>query len=60
MWVKDLKVYTLLLGLKKKNSRWMLYLILYRLKWVVLYSCQPNTTRLLSMSNGLGKVNPPY
>ena len=36
----------------------MLYLILYRLKWVVLYSCQPNTTRLLSVSNGLGQVNP--
>ena len=30
------------------------------LKWVVLYSCQPNTTRLLSVSNELGQVNPPY
>ena len=35
----------------------MLYLILYRLKWVVLHSCQPNTTCLLSVSNGLGQVN---
>ena len=26
----------------------------------MLYSCQPNTTRLLSVSNGLGQVNPPY
>ena len=38
----------------------MLYLILCRLKWVVLHSCQPNTTCLLSMSNGLGQINPPY
>ena len=50
----------LLLGCKKINYGWMLYLILYRLKWVVLHSCQPNMTRLLSVSNGLGQVNPPY
>ena len=29
------------------------------LKWVVLYSCQPNTIRLLSVSNELGQVNLP-
>ena len=45
---------------KKIISRWMLYLILCRLKWVVLHSCQPNMTRLLSVLNGLGQVNPPY
>ena len=45
---------------KKIISRWMLYLILWWLKWVMLHSCQPNTTRLLSASNGLGQVNLPY
>ena len=30
------------------------------MKWVVLYSCEPNMTRLLSVSNELGQVNPPY
>ena len=38
----------------------MLYLILCKLKWVVLHSCQTNTTRLLNMSNGLSQVNLPY
>ena len=25
-----------------------------------LHLCQPNTTHLLSVSSGLGQVNPPY
>ena len=45
---------------KKIIFRWMLYLILCRLKWIVLHSCQLNTTHLLSMSNRLGQVNLPY
>ena len=60
MWVEDLKCMHCFLGCKKIISRWILYLILCRLKWVVLHSCQPNTTCLLSVSNGLGQVNPPY
>ena len=40
--------------IKKKKFKWMLYLILYRLKWVVLHSYQPNTTCLLRVSSGLG------
>ena len=61
MWVEDLKCMHCFLGCKKKNIfRWMLYLILCRLKWVVLHSCQPDTIRLLSVSNELGQVNPPY
>ena len=60
MWVENLKCMHCFLGWKKIISRWMLYLILCRLKWVVLHLCQPNTTRLLSVSNGLGQVNPPY
>ena len=60
IWVKNLKCVHCFLGCKKIISRWMLHLILCKLKWVVLHSCQPNTTRLLSMSNGLGQVNPPY
>ena len=48
-----LEVYALLFGM-------LLYLILCRLKWVVLHSCQPNMIRLLSVSNGLGQVNLPY
>ena len=55
-----LEMYALLLGCKKINYGWMLYLILCKLKWVVLHSYQRNTTRLLSVSNGLGQVNPPY
>ena len=58
--LKTWSVCTTFWDVKKVISRWMLYIILYRLKWVVLHSCQPNTTRLLSMSNGLGQVNPPY
>ena len=57
-----LEVYGLLLGFKKKKkkpSRQMLYLILSKLKWVVSHSRQPNTTCLLSVSSGLGQVNPP-
>ena len=61
MWVEDLKCMYCFLGCKKKIiSRWMLYLILCKLKWVVLHLCQPNTTRLLSVSNELGQVNPLY
>ena len=45
---------------KKIIFKWMLYLILCRLKGVVLHSCQPNMIRLLSGLNGLGQVNPPY
>ena len=58
-----LEVYTLFLGCKKKYIyiyRWMLYLILSRLKWNVLHSCQPNTNRLLSVLSELGQVNLPY
>ena len=58
--LKTWSVCTVFWDVKKIIFRWMLYLILCRLKWVVLHSCQPNTTRLLSMSNGLGQVNPPY
>ena len=60
-----LEVYTLLLGCKKENiyiyiyiSRWILYLILSRLKWVVSHSHQPNTTRLLSVLSGFGSSQP--
>ena len=60
MWVKDLKCMLYFWDVKKIISRWMLYLILGRLKCVVLHSCQPNTTRLLNVSNGLSQVNPPY
>ena len=60
IWVKDLKCMHCFLGCKKIISRWMLYLILCKLKWVVLHSCQPNTTSLLSVLNGLGQANPPY
>ena len=60
MWVENLKWMHCFLGWKKIISRWMLYLILCRLKWVVLHLCQPSTTHLLSVSNGLGQVNPPY
>ena len=60
MWVKDLKCMLYFWDVKKIISRWMLYLILCRLKCVVLHSCQPNTTRLLNVSNGLSQVNPPY
>ena len=56
MWVEDLKCMHYFWDVNKK-SRWMLYLILCRLKWVVLHLCQPNTTRLLSVSSGLGQVN---
>ena len=35
-------MYALFLGSKKKNSKWMLYLILCRLKWVVSNLGQPN------------------
>ena len=58
MWIENLKCMHCFLGCKKIIYRWMLYLILCRLKWVVLHSCQPNTTRLLNVSNGLGQVNP--
>ena len=58
MWVENLKCMHCFWDVKKIISRWML--ILCRLKWVILHSCQPNTTRLLSVSNGLGQVNPPY
>ena len=60
MWVEDLKYMHCFGDVKKIISRWMLYLILCKLKLVVLYSCQPNTTHLLNVSNGLGQVNPPY
>ena len=53
MWVEDLKCMHCLWDIKKIISRWMLYLRLYRLKWIVLHLCQPNTTRLLNVSNGL-------
>ena len=58
MWVEDFSVSTTFWDVKKIISRWMLYLILYRLKWVILHSCQPNTTCLLNLLNGLGQVNP--
>ena len=58
--LKIWSICTVFWNVKKIISRWMLYLILCRLKWVVLHSCQPNTTRLLSVPNGLGQVNPPY
>ena len=60
IWVEDLKCMHCFWDVKKIISKWMLYLILCRLKWVVLHSCQPNTNRLLSVSNGLGQVNSPY
>ena len=50
MWVEDLKCMHSFWDVKKIISRWMLYLILCRLKWVVLHLCQLNTTRLLSKS----------
>ena len=54
MWVEIWSVCTAFWNVKKKKiiSIWMLYLILCRLKWIVFYSCQPNTIRLLSMSMG--------
>ena len=58
--LKIWSVSTTFWDVKKIISRWILYLILFRLKWVVLYSCEPNMTRLLSVSNELGQVNPPY
>ena len=41
-------------------SRWILYLILSKLKWVVSHSCQPNTTCLLNVSSRLVQVNLPH
>ena len=58
--LKTWSVCTNFWDVKKIIFRWMLYLILCRLKWVVLHSCQPNTTCLLSVSNELVQVNPPY
>ena len=58
MWVEDLKCIHCFWDVKKIISKWMLYLILCKLKWVVLHSCQSNTTHLLSVSNELGQVNP--
>ena len=55
---RRLEVYASLSGCKELISIWILYLILSGLKWVVPYSCQPNTTRLLSVPRGLGLVNP--
>ena len=62
MWVEDLTCMHYFWDVKKKKkiSRWVLYLILCKLKLVVLHSYQPNTTRLLSMSSELAQVNLPY
>ena len=59
MWVEDLKCMRYFWDVKKIISRWMLNLILCRLKWVMLHSCQPNMIRLLNVSSGLGQVHPP-
>ena len=56
--LKTWSICTTFWDVKKIISRWMLYLILCMLKWVVLHSCQLNTTHLLSVSNGLSQVNP--
>ena len=58
--LKTWSICTAFWDVKKIIFRWMLYLILCKLKWVVLHSCQSNMIRLLSVSNELGQVNTPY
>ena len=65
-WIEDLKCMHYFWDVKKKKiyiyiyiSRWMLYLILSRLKWVVSHSLQPNTTRLLSVGTFFGGIGLP-
>ena len=62
MWVKDLKCMYCFLGCKKN---YLLMDVIFNIMqvekgYVMLCSCQPNTTRLFNMSNELGQVNPPY
>ena len=59
-WVEDLKCLHCFLGYEKNYFQMDVIFNIMQTEMGCLHSCQLNTTRLLSVSNGLGQVNPPY